>query len=358
MRIIDVSNKGRVVKVYIESEEDLWTLKILLRPGDLVEGLTTRDVAGRLGGEKERRPMIVKVRVENVEFQPFTGKLRIFGVVVEGPEEYGVRGKHHSMTLHPGQTVKLERPEGWSERAIERMRSSGPKGKALIASVDYDEYALGILSMHGFKILLEGSSSLPGKDDPRRDEAIEGYVDMIARAIVEATADGVNMVIITGPGPLKHHVAAKVSGIAPSLRIYTDDTSMGGAPGLREALRRPSILEHLREFSVLEAESVLEEFMSLVVNEPERVAYGVDDVRRVAALNALKHVVVLDSMISSLDDDVRSSVDFILSKAEDVKARITIIPEDSPPGERIKRLGGVIAVLRYPIPLEARQQLT
>ena len=86
MRIIDVSNKGRVVKVYIESEEDLWTLKILLRPGDLVEGLTTRDVAGRLGGEKERRPMIVKLRVENVEFQPFTGKLRIFGVVVEGPE--------------------------------------------------------------------------------------------------------------------------------------------------------------------------------------------------------------------------------------------------------------------------------
>ncbi len=357
MRVVEVLGKGRVVKVLVESEEDLWTLKTLLRPGDLVEGWTTRDVAGRFGEEKERKSMVLKLRVESVEFQPFTGRLRIFGLVVEGPEEYGVKGKHHSLLIAPGHVIKLERLEGWSGKAIERMRSSGPKGKAIIASIDYDEYALGILSAHGFKVILEGSSSLPGKDDPRREEAVEGYVDKIAKTLVEVASGDVKIVTITGPGYLKHVIADKVKRLAPTLRVYVDDTSMGGISGLREALRRPSILEHLKEFSIIEAEQAIEEFMSLVVNEPERVAYGVNDVKRVASMGVFKHVVVLDSLISSLDDDIRACVDMILSRAEDVRARITIIPEDSPPGERVKKLGGIIAILRYPIPLEARQQL-
>ena len=355
MRIVEVSPKNRYVKVLVESEEDLWTLKTLLRPGDLVEGWTTRDVAGRLGGEKERRSIVVKLRVEGVEFQPFTGKLRIFGVVVEGPEEYGVRGKHHSMVVAPGHVIRLERMEGWSEKAVERMKSSGPKGKALIVSVDYDEYALGLLSAHGFKVLLEESSGLPGKGDPRREEALEEYVDRVAKAIVEATREDVRVVVVTGPGHLKHVVVEKLRGSAPALKIYVDEASMGGVSGLREALRRPGILESLREFSVVEAEGVLEEFMGLVVREPERVAYGLEDVRSVALIGALRHVVVLDSTISSLDDNVRADADMILSKAEEVKAGITIVPEDSPPGERIKRLGGIIAILRYPVPLEARR---
>jgi len=355
MRILEVSPKGRYVRALVECEEDLWTLKTLLRPGDLVEGWTTRDVAGRLGGEKERRSIIVKLRVERVEFQPFTGRLRISGIVVEGPEEYGVRGKHHSMVVAPGHVIGLERMEGWSEEAFERMKRSGPKGKALIASIDYDEFALGILSAHGFKVLLEGGSNLPGKDDPRREEALEEYVDRVVKAVIEAKRDDVRVTVITGPGYLKHVVAEKLRVSTPDLKIHVDETSIGGVSGLREALRRPGVLESLRDFSVIEAEGVLEEFMALVVREPGRVAYGLEDVKSVALMKALKHVVVLDSTISSPDDSVRADVDVILSKAEEVKARITIIPEDSPPGERVKRIGGIIAILRYPVPLEARQ---
>lgn len=355
MRILWISPRRTQIKVLVESEEDLWTLKVVLRPGDLIEGWTTRDVASGLGGEKERRPIMVKLRVENVEFQPFTGKLRVFGVIVEGPEEYGVRGKHHSMLVAPGHTIMIERDGGWSERVIERIRSSGPRGRALIVAIDYDEYAIGLLSAHGFKVLVEGSSSLPGKDDPRREDALDRYVELVARSVVESTSDNVSIAIVVGPGYLKHSIASKVRELAPTLRVYVDEASTGGVAGLREALRRTSILEYLKEFSVVEAEAVLEEFMSLIAREPERVAYGIEDVRNVALMGAIKHVVILDSLISSIDDEVREAADTILSRAEDVKAKVTIVHSESPPGERIEKLGGVIAILRYPIPLEARR---
>ena len=355
MRILEISPKARQVKVLIEYEEDLWTLRMVLRPGDLVEGWTTRDVAGKAGSVKERRAMILKIKVGNVEFQPFTGKLRVFGVIVEGPEEYGVRGKHHSMYLTVGDVITLEREEGWSDRVLEKFKSSGPRGKALIIAVDYDEYAIALVANHGFKILVEESSHIPGKDDPRREEAIERYVDRVSRTVLETMESDISIVVVVGPGYLKNMVADKIKALNPMVKVYTDDTSMGGVTGLREALRRPSTLEYLREFSIVEAESVLEEFMSLVAREPERVAYGLRDVKAVALMKAIRHVVVLDSMLSSPEDSVREDVELILARAEDVKAKVTIVPRESPPGERVERLGGVIAILRYPIPLNARQ---
>jgi len=357
MRVLEVSSKARRVKVLVECDEDLWTLKILLKPGDLVEGLTFRDISRESSSVRERRPMVVKLKVERVEFQPFSGKLRVFGVIVEGPEEYGVRGKHHSLYIAPGDVITLEREEGWSERALERIRSSGPRSRALIVSVDYEEYALGLIASHGFKVLAEGSSGIPGKDDPRREEALERYVARVAEAVIEALREGIEVVIVVGPGYVKQMVASKLREMGLKARVYLDDTSMGGLAGLREALRRPSILEYLGEYSVIEAERVLEEFMSLVARQPEMVAYGLEDVVRVALMNAVKHVVVLDTMVSSIDDSVRGNVEVVLSKAESVKARITIVPRDSPPGERIERLGGIIAVLRYPVPQESRQLL-
>ncbi len=358
MKILEVSSKSRVVKILIESEEDLWTLKTLLKPGDFIEARTTRDVAGALGGEKERRSIIVKLRVEKLEFQPFTGKLRASGVIVEGPEEYGVKGRHHSVTLTLGMSVTLEREGGWSVKALEALEKSGPKGRVIIAAVDYEEFALGILSPYGFKVILESPSRLPSKEDPRRDEALEDYILKVAELIVgEASKANATVAVVVGPGFLKDYVAEKVKALDGKLKVIVDSASTGGSPGLEEALRRHSLIEALKEFSIMEAEAALSEFMSLIVKDPERVAYGVDDVEATAALGALRDLVVLDSLLSAYEEKLRLSINSIMENAERVKAKIIIAPEESPVGDRIRSLGGVIAILRYPVPRESRQLL-
>lgn len=358
MKILEVSSKHRVIKVLIESEEDLWTLKTTLKPGDFIEAKTARDVAGVPGGEKERRVIIVKLKVERLEFQPFTGKLRVSGVIVEGPEEYGVKGRHHALTLTPGMTIVLEREEGWGVKALEVMEKSGPKGRVIIAAVDYEEFALGVLSPYGFKVILESPSRLPAKEDPRRDEALENYVLKVAEIIVgEASKANATVAVIVGPGFLKDYVAEKVKALESRLKIIVDSASTGGPPGLEEALRRHSVIEALREFSIMEAEAVLSEFMSLVVKDPDKIAYGVSDVEAAAALGALRDLVILDSLLSAYDEELRLSVNSIMENAERVKAKIIIVPEESPVGDRVKSLGDVIAILRYSIPREARQLL-
>ncbi len=355
MRVEVLDSKRRVVRVRPESEEDLWRLKITLRRGDLVTLRTVRDV--RVGsGRKERIPMTLTLRLESVEFQPFTGKLRVSGVVVEGPDEFGVKGKRHSATVAPGQQLIVEREGGWSESALSRLRSSSAAGAAVIAAVDYDEYALAVVAPHGFTVVEEAEVSLPGKDDPSREAEVERLVSRLASRIVEeASRRSASVAVIVGPGPLKLRVAEAVRSIAPKLRVIVDDASMGGVSGVREALRRTTVAEALREYSVLEAESILEEVMRRAVRDRDSVAYTAGEVLAAARLGAVSALVVDESLLYSIDDELRGAVDEALSIAEKTGAKIVIVPEGSPPSERLRALGGIAAVLRYRLPPEARR---
>jgi len=37
--------------------------------------------------------------------------MRIMGIVVDGPEKYGVRGKHHTLTIDVGDSLRIEKKE-------------------------------------------------------------------------------------------------------------------------------------------------------------------------------------------------------------------------------------------------------
>ena len=347
LKVID--RKNRVIEVKPESDEDLWALSVTLRPGDYVTARTLRDVAVK-GSTKERRPVTVKLKVKYTEFQPFTGKLRIYGVIVEGPDEYGLKGKHHAILLAPGQKIVLEREEGWSRADLKRLSASSARGRAVVAAVDYDEYAIAVVAHHGYKLSFEGYSRLPGKDDPRREQETDRYMSEIASAIVEAAArEGARIVVVAGPGDLKNRIADKVRSAAPTLSVHVDSVSIGGRPGVEEAIRRPTLARVLREYSLVKAEEWFSEFMRRVARSPGRVAYTLEAVLKAAELGALERLVMVDELLYSMDDRVREAADRILRAAERVRAEALLVPRDSPVGERIWRMGGVIALLRFEI---------
>src|SRR5439155_1319760 len=82
------------------SADDLWHLHNLVLPGDQVRASTYRreevktDKVRPERGEKVR--VTLTIRVESVEFQAFSDRLRITGVIVEGPQDLG---RHHTLNV-------------------------------------------------------------------------------------------------------------------------------------------------------------------------------------------------------------------------------------------------------------------
>ncbi|MCE4624763.1 MAG: mRNA surveillance protein Pelota [Desulfurococcales archaeon] len=350
MKVEVLSKRSDRLRIKPESEEDLWTLKTVLRPGDYVRARTVRDVSIRGSQRKEKRPIIVKIRVKDVSFQPFTGRLRIFGVIVEGPERYGIKGKHQSIIVTPGTELEIEREGGWPPKVLEKLRSSGPKGRAVIAAVDYDEYAIAVLSVHGYKLVADEYLRLPGKDDPSREQKLETAIDRIAKRIVEAAKQyNANLVVIGGPGHLKDEVAGKVRVLNPHLKVSVDSLSMGGRAGIEELLRRPTLEMLLKEFSVAQAERVLEQAMIVAARNPELVAFGIDSCLRASEIGAVKELIIVDSTLYSINEEISGKAEELIENVERYGGKVYLVPEDSPIGEKLRPLGDAVAILRFPV---------
>src|SRR2546428_13782759 len=97
MRVLHRDPKTGEIKVRVENADDLWHLHNLVLPGDLVRASTYRreevktDKVRPERGEKVR--VTLTIRVESVEFQAVSDRLRTTGVIAQGPQD---PGRHHT----------------------------------------------------------------------------------------------------------------------------------------------------------------------------------------------------------------------------------------------------------------------
>lgn len=363
MRILYKDLRHGVVKIIPESTDDLWILATLIQPGDLVKARTVREIhfGERGSGRSSRIPMVLTVRVENVEFQAFTTRLRVRGVVVEGPEKYGVKGKYHTLSIDVGQELIVIKPMGWPPAFLERLEKSIPTAKALVVAVDYDEYAIGLVQGQGVKMIVSSSLYLPGKDDPRREERLREAVSTIARQAAEiARREGPALIVVAGPGRLKNIVSEKLKELLKheKARIVIDDVSMGGEAGIYEEMRRGAMRKALQEVASIAAENIMEEFERRLAKEPQTIAYTLEKVYKAAEAGAIDTLLILDELLHSPDEETRKRAYDLLRLADASRARIYFVSKEAPAAHKLKGLGGVIALLRYALDLDWQSATT
>ncbi len=361
MKVVYKDLRRGLVRVVPETSDDVWLLSTVIQPGDLVRAKTLREVhfGDRGSGRSSRVPMVLTVRVESVEFQPFTTRLRVRGVVVEGPEKYGVKGKYHTLSIDVGQEVDVFKPGGWPRQLLRKLEEQRGGASAVVVAVDYDEYAVAVVSGQGVRIVASDSLRLPGKDDPTREEKLRQAVSVIAKTVASLyEREKPLLIVVAGPGRLKDDVASRIRELLPAgARILVDSVSMGGEAGVYEEVRRGVMREALREAAVIEAERIIEEFEKRLVKEPGRVAYTLDMVARAAEAGAVEEILVLDELLHSPDPGVRRKVDEVLKLADASRARIHIVSLDTPVGFKLKSLGGIVALLRYPLLLGGEDRM-
>ena len=351
VKIVAYDPKHGILKLVPESSDDIWLLSLVIKPGDLVKGRTLREVrfGERGSGRSSRIPMVLTIRVESVDFQPFSTRLRVRGVVIEGPEKFGVKGKHHTITVDVGQEITIIKEGGWPRQLLEKLEKSKFRSKAIVVAVDYDEYAIGIVQEQGLRIVAEEALRLPGKDDPSRGEKLVQAITIIAKKVLDiARREGINSVIVVGPGFAKEHVVEKLKEL-DELRIVVDTASMGGVAGIHEAIRRGVVRRVLAELELADVVEIVGEFEKLIVKEPERVAYGVDDVEYALEQGAVEKLVLLDELLHSPDPAMRERIDRMLKLADQISSKVYLVGREHPAYLKIKGLGGVFAILRYPL---------
>ncbi len=123
----------------------------------------------------------------------------------------------------------------------------------------------------------------------------------------------------------------------------------GGTAGIDEALRSGVLLKAAHQLRVVDETETMEEVMKRLGKEEGTVTYGLDAVENAVKMGAVEKLVVADTTLRDADEEQRLKLEELMHEVEKRRASITVISTEHEAGAKLLSLGGIAALLRFPL---------
>ena len=344
MRVLHRDLKAGEIKVRIGNADDLWHLSNLLVPGDRVRASTYRreeSKSDKLRPDRaEKVRVTLTIRVDKSEFQAFSDRLRVSGIIVEGPQDLS---RHHTLNVGVDDDLTLIK-DAWKPHELTRIDEAveaSQRPMVTFLSLDDEEVVVAQLHQYGVHELATIRAPGHGKMFPI-GETKDTFFEEV-RSKLKATALG-EALIVLGPGFTRDAFLRFLRDRDPTFATRTIEhgTSQAGMRGISEALRAGVGAKVFGESRVgFETRLVEEVLEAIATNRP--CAYGRAEVGTAVEVGAVETLLVLDSAVRDLE------VERLMRDVEAARGRVVLVSHHHEAGARLGGLGGLAALLRYPI---------
>lgn len=358
MKILEMNLKKGFVKIIPRTFDDLWHLYNIIYKNDEVYAHTTREIKPDTGGYErpkrgERVSVFVGVKVENVTWDKLLGRLRVHGTICEAPETVPC-GAHHTLNISLNTPVTIVKKE-WAKHHIERLeraRKASEKPITIVA-IDDDGYAIATTAQYGVEIKVEESVKLPGKlETEKRAEAIKKYFQKASSSLRQIWTAAQSPIAIIGVGFVKGNFAkfleSEASDIAESV-VDVKSVNNGGVAGIYEAMRSGVLLKTMKRQRIVEESEIVEEILKRLGKGESNVTYGLEEVEKAANLGAVEKLVLADTALRETSDEKRLHLEDLMKSVEQKGGGILVVSTEHEAGAKLVALGGVAALLRFPL---------
>ena len=357
MKIIEINLKKEYVKAVPETADDLWHLYNVILRNDTVYANTTREIKpdGKYSRPQrgERVAVFLGLRVEEIAWNKFMGKLRVHGTIFEAPEKVPT-GAYHTLNIALNTPLTIVK-EKWTKQQIDRLKraSCASEKPIIIVSIDDENYAIGVTAQYGVNVKIEERIKLPGKlEAEKRSGAIKKYFDQVLASLRQVRANSTQPVVIIGVGYVKndfaHYVKNEAEDIAEAV-LDVKSVNNGGAIGINEALRSGILLNAVKQLRVAEETEIVEELLKRLAKDEKRVTYGFEEVQKAAEAGATEKLVIADSLLREATDDERLRIEEVMRQVEDKRGEVIVVSTENEAGNQLLGLGGIAALLRFGI---------
>lgn len=354
-----VDGLKRFIEVIPESGIDLINVFRLIEVGDIVYSRTTREVKKERADGKmdsERVQVVLGVEVESKAIDPLMRRIRFTGRIIYESRELDLLGKYHTVTLYPGVEIRIE-----SKKDFQRLKSfsdafAGRREKPMrVICVSLDDYEIAAAEFTNGGLNVIYSRHLPQVDksiswgEAAYDESFDEVIEAIKNRLMEyKDAD----VAVFGPEVFAQrfmkYLRKKSKMVYERVKAICS-TSIGGEAGISELLRSRNVPEFMSELKPFIDAIEAEKFIEAMSKNPERVAIGLDEVLMAWEMGAVEKALVSEGYLWGNMGDER--LERLLEAAERGKLDLRILLDGLESSEKISRLGGAVAFLRYPVPL-------
>lgn len=353
MQILKQDLKNGYLFLKPEDLDDLWYLSQVIESGDRVSARTLRKIKLDSGdGDRKtaviKKPALLKVSVESVEFAKHSDSLRISGKIIEGPEDIP-RGSYHTLTIEPNDALSIEK-ERWANYQLKRIKdATESKGsKVLICTLDRESASFALLKNYGFDYLSEIEGHIQKKNSPEVVKESTFYGEIIKVLQEYVSRYQVEHIILASPAFFKDDLFKEIkknSDLAKKITLATCYST--GKSSITEVLKRDEVKTVLKQDRIYRETSLVEELF-MEIGKNNLATYGLEHAENAASSGAVKILMISDSLIKkSRHDNSYRKIEYILKTVETNAGEVHIISSEHEAGKKLDGLGGIGVILRY-----------
>jgi len=358
MKILQEDVKHDSITVIPEMLDDLWVLYNLILKNNKVYAKTTREI--RVGDrydrpEKGKRVSVsLGIKVEKVMWDRQLNRLRILGIICDAPENLPIRGSRHALNVSLNSILTIVKDK-WQKYQIDQLHRAAKarRSNLILVSIDDEGYCIAILRQFEIDVRMEEKVSIPGKyKAEERTKAFQELFKSALNSIEEYWASTHNPIVILGLGYVKNDFVKYLKEKAPSLMrsvIDVKSVNSSGVSAIHEALRSGILTKALKYLRIAEETEVVEEVLKRLGKEKANVTYGFTDVERACTLGAIDRLLLTDIELREATEEERVVKENLMKKVEELGGQVIIISTEHEAGVKLQSLGGIAALLRFPI---------
>jgi len=346
VKVIFKDPKSGEIKLVPENLDDIWHLYNIIEEGDLVRAVTFRtsedDKADKLRAKKtEKKRMKLGLRVEKLAFHEFSNRLRIQGVIIEGPQDLG---SHHTFNVDAEEMQPLSIvKERWRPHQLERIDEAVAQRTTpmlVIVSLDDDAATVAILYQSGVQSVAEIDAHRSGKMYESKETAPEYYGEILS--FVKTMKKPDSPLVVIGPGFAREHFMKIGKEREPVLfeNSVTHATANAGMNGVHEALKI-GIVEQITKENRVSKETQAVEKVFEEIKKDGLVTYGKKEVEEALIKGAAEKLLISDVLVRSQDGER------LLDLARKTHCGFMIINTMHEAGKKFDGIGGIAALLRF-----------
>lgn len=368
-RIEDLGEDG--VQLVATEPEDMWHANNLIAVDDIVRGHAIRKVSKESAtgsSATERIHTDLTITVTSTFFDPVASALHVSGRVVSS-NAWVSAGQYHTLDLELNRPFTLWKKHGWDSVALQTLRDALDQDRdGAIAAVVMEEGMANICLITDFQTLVRQrvathkSNSKHGssKEDKATRQFFEKTLATLLRAIDFSQP---RPLLLASPGyvaqQFKQYIAEegtrtadkKLIGLAKNVTIT--HSSSGNVHSLNEVLKNREVLALMKERKSTSETKFIDELCERLHTDDGRAWYGIKPVAKAVAEGAVGRgggvLLINNDLFRSQDIATRKRYVALVDKVKEDGGEARVLSSDHESGKRLEGMGGVAAILTYPI---------
>ena len=333
-----------------EESDDLLIIRRLIKKGDTIVGETTRVIKQEKEYSRPDKGERIKIRlaieVEKVSLDDVLDRIRVGGTITESNNDAVPHGSHHSFIVKIDEPFNLVKKK-WTpmEKKLATKKQHG--ATFVLVAIDTGDCGIGRLKGTHLYLLPNMYSGSSGKRY-KSNFKIEKFFDDVIKALTTIVQKD-DTVIIFGPGETRKKFSNFLSNSTLGQKIQingVEGIDSGGEDGIHIFTKSESMKEIMSNSKLTKVTKIIDQVMFLANKTSKKFSMGLAETRKANEFGAIESLAFSERVIQ--DSDEQEVIDF-LNDVESKGGELFSVDGTTDVGLRVSGLGGIIALLRFPV---------